>query len=219
MCLCEEKEKGFVCLWLCIWNMQFLFTCHFCIKAHVRTCMCVCKPTVWVYVHPSMHCITLAYLEQVCVCNILPGRVTLRGSVPSEQFSSSSVDTGSIAVIVKCCCSHCGGLLLSISRSFQFLCHMIWSTSFSVSFYFDVWLLMCLPFSTQVLSLGADVLPEYKLQAPRIHKWTVLHYSPFKAVWDWLILLLVIYTAILTPYSAAFLLNDQVGSQKNSAEF
>uniref|UniRef100_A0A3B3B570 Potassium voltage-gated channel subfamily H member 2 n=1 Tax=Oryzias melastigma TaxID=30732 RepID=A0A3B3B570_ORYME len=63
----------------------------------------------------------------------------------------------------------------------------------------------------EVLSLGADVLPEYKLQAPRIHKWTVLHYSPFKAVWDWLILLLVIYTAILTPYSAAFLLNDQVG--------
>ncbi|KAI1889003.1 hypothetical protein AGOR_G00174580 [Albula goreensis] len=60
----------------------------------------------------------------------------------------------------------------------------------------------------EVLSLGADVLPEYKLQAPRIHKWTVLHYSPFKAVWDWLILLLVIYTAILTPYSAAFLLND-----------
>ncbi|KAG5841752.1 hypothetical protein ANANG_G00170120 [Anguilla anguilla] len=60
-----------------------------------------------------------------------------------------------------------------------------------------------------VLSLGADVLPEYKLQAPRIHKWTILHYSPFKAVWDWLILLLVIYTAIFTPYSAAFLLSDE----------
>uniref|UniRef100_A0A8D3D2Z1 Voltage-gated inwardly rectifying potassium channel KCNH2 n=1 Tax=Scophthalmus maximus TaxID=52904 RepID=A0A8D3D2Z1_SCOMX len=62
---------------------------------------------------------------------------------------------------------------------------------------------------TQVLSLGADVLPEYKLQTPRIHKWTILHYSPFKAVWDWLILLLVIYTAIFTPYSATFLLSDQ----------
>ncbi|XP_065108416.1 voltage-gated inwardly rectifying potassium channel KCNH7-like [Paramisgurnus dabryanus] len=61
---------------------------------------------------------------------------------------------------------------------------------------------------TQVLSLGADVLPEYKLQTTRIDKFTILHYSPFKAVWDWLILLLVIYTAILTPYSAAFLLND-----------
>uniref|UniRef100_A0A8C7TPU7 Potassium voltage-gated channel, subfamily H (eag-related), member 2a n=1 Tax=Oncorhynchus mykiss TaxID=8022 RepID=A0A8C7TPU7_ONCMY len=65
---------------------------------------------------------------------------------------------------------------------------------------------------TQVLSLGADVLPEYKLQTPRIHKWTILHYSPFKAVWDWVILLLVIYTAIFTPYSAAFLLSDQEGA-------
>uniref|UniRef100_A0A803TW11 Potassium voltage-gated channel subfamily H member 6 n=1 Tax=Anolis carolinensis TaxID=28377 RepID=A0A803TW11_ANOCA len=62
---------------------------------------------------------------------------------------------------------------------------------------------------TQVLSLGADVLPEYKLQTPRIHRWTILHYSPFKAVWDWLILLLVIYTAVFTPYSAAFLLNEE----------
>ncbi|NXN12165.1 KCNH2 protein, partial [Indicator maculatus] len=67
----------------------------------------------------------------------------------------------------------------------------------------------------QVLSLGADVLPEYKLQAPRIHRWTILHYSPFKAVWDWLILLLVIYTAIFTPYSAAFLLNDQEEAQRH----
>ncbi|XP_051058976.1 potassium voltage-gated channel subfamily H member 2 isoform X3 [Phodopus roborovskii] len=67
---------------------------------------------------------------------------------------------------------------------------------------------------TQVLSLGADVLPEYKLQAPRIHRWTILHYSPFKAVWDWLILLLVIYTAVFTPYSAAFLLKEtEDGSQ------
>ena len=64
-------------------------------------------------------------------------------------------------------------------------------------------------FFIQVLSLGADVLPEYKLQTPRINKFTILHYSPFKAVWDWLILLLVIYTAIFTPYSAAFLLNDR----------
>ncbi|KAF4086147.1 hypothetical protein AMELA_G00102920 [Ameiurus melas] len=62
---------------------------------------------------------------------------------------------------------------------------------------------------TQVLSLSDDVLPEYKLQAPRIHSWTILHYSPFKAVWDWVILLLVIYTAIFTPYSAAFLLSDE----------
>ncbi len=62
-----------------------------------------------------------------------------------------------------------------------------------------------------MLSLGAEVLPEYKLQSPRIHRFTILHYSPFKAVWDWLILILVIYTAIFTPYVAAFLLNEHSG--------
>ncbi|XP_054430803.1 potassium voltage-gated channel subfamily H member 6 [Pteronotus mesoamericanus] len=72
---------------------------------------------------------------------------------------------------------------------------------------------------TQVLSLGADVLPEYKLQAPRIHRGTLLHYSPFKAVWDWLILLLVIYTAVFTPYSAAFLLSDQDESQRGDCSY
>ncbi|PNJ50626.1 KCNH6 isoform 2 [Pongo abelii] len=72
---------------------------------------------------------------------------------------------------------------------------------------------------TQVLSLGADVLPEYKLQAPRIHRWTILHYSPFKAVWDWLILLLVIYTAVFTPYSAAFLLSDQDESRRGACSY
>jgi potassium voltage-gated channel Eag-related subfamily H protein 2 len=60
-----------------------------------------------------------------------------------------------------------------------------------------------------VLSLGAEVLPEYKLQSPTVHTFTILHYSPFKAVWDWLVLILVIYTAIFTPYVAAFLLNDE----------
>ncbi|BES94440.1 Hypothetical protein NTJ_07250 [Nesidiocoris tenuis] len=68
----------------------------------------------------------------------------------------------------------------------------------------------------KVLSLGADVLPEYKLQSPRIEKWTVLHYSPFKAVWDWIILLLVMYTAIFTPYVAAFLLNEPDYNTKKS---
>ncbi|KAM6951012.1 voltage-gated inwardly rectifying potassium channel KCNH6 [Aplochiton taeniatus] len=61
---------------------------------------------------------------------------------------------------------------------------------------------------TQVLSLESDVLPEYKLQVPDTSRWTLLHYSPFKAFWDWIILLLVLYTAVFTPYSAAFLLDE-----------
>ena len=36
-----------------------------------------------------------------------------------------------------------------------------------------------------------------------------------KAVWDWLILILVIYTAIFTPYVAAFLLNEQDGGWRS----
>ena len=59
-----------------------------------------------------------------------------------------------------------------------------------------------------MLTLGPEVIPDFKMQAPRIHKWTVLHYSPFKEIWDWVILLLVLYTAVFTPYVAAFLLNE-----------
>lgn len=77
----------------------------------------------------------------------------------------------------------------------------------------------CWLFCSQVLSLGADVLPEYKLQSPRIHKWTILHYSPFKAVWDWIILLLVMYTAIFTPYVAAFLLSEPDYSSRKSKKY
>ena len=36
----------------------------------------------------------------------------------------------------------------------------------------------------------------------------ILHYSPLKSAWDWLILLLVIYIAVFTPYAAAFLSNE-----------
>lgn len=39
-------------------------------------------------------------------------------------------------------------------------------------------------------------------------KFIILHYSPFKAVWDWIILLLVVYTAVFTPFTVAFLLNE-----------
>ncbi|XP_030747357.1 potassium voltage-gated channel subfamily H member 2 isoform X2 [Sitophilus oryzae] len=71
----------------------------------------------------------------------------------------------------------------------------------------------------QVLSLGADVLPEYKLQNPRIHHYTILHYSPFKAVWDWIILILVMYTAIFTPYVAAFLLGEPDFNNRKSKKY
>uniref|UniRef100_A0A3Q4MMQ9 Potassium voltage-gated channel subfamily H member 7-like n=1 Tax=Neolamprologus brichardi TaxID=32507 RepID=A0A3Q4MMQ9_NEOBR len=72
---------------------------------------------------------------------------------------------------------------------------------------------------TQVLSLESDVLPEYKLQVPETTCWIVLHYSPFKAFWDWIILLLVLYTAVITPYSAAFLLDEHGDLRQRSCGF
>ena len=60
---------------------------------------------------------------------------------------------------------------------------------------------------------GASVRRNYKRSAP---SFIILHYSPFKAVWDWIVLLLVLYTAVFTPYGAAFLLNeDEVRAKRN----
>ncbi|KAG7227867.1 hypothetical protein INR49_013661 [Caranx melampygus] len=72
---------------------------------------------------------------------------------------------------------------------------------------------------TQVLSLESDVLPEYKLQVPDTTWWILLHYSPFKAFWDWIILLLVLYTAVFTPYSAAFLLDEHRDLRQRSCGY
>ncbi|KAI0980017.1 hypothetical protein GJ496_005538 [Pomphorhynchus laevis] len=61
-----------------------------------------------------------------------------------------------------------------------------------------------------VLALGEEPLPEYRLYETgvRVPRYVFLHFSLFKAFWDWLILLLVIYTAVFTPYVAAFLVSD-----------
>ncbi|XP_077863314.1 potassium voltage-gated channel unc-103-like [Saccoglossus kowalevskii] len=45
----------------------------------------------------------------------------------------------------------------------------------------------------------------------KLQRCTILHYTPFKATWDWLVLLLVVYTAIYTPFAVAFLLREKDG--------
>lgn len=67
--------------------------------------------------------------------------------------------------------------------------------------------------------MESDVLPEYKLQVPETACWILLHYSPFKAFWDWIILLLVLYTAVFTPYSATFLLDEHVDIRQRSCGY
>jgi hypothetical protein len=67
----------------------------------------------------------------------------------------------------------------------------------------------------QVLSLGDDP-PFLDSGLKKIDKepWIILHYSPFKACWDWIVLILVIYTAVVTPFSAAFVFDGNL-QEKN----
>ncbi|CAG2164520.1 unnamed protein product [Oppiella nova] len=55
-----------------------------------------------------------------------------------------------------------------------------------------------------LMSLNADVLPQYRQEAPKTPPHILLHYCAFKAIWDWVILCLTFYTAIMVPYNVAF---------------
>ncbi|KAI2805179.1 Potassium voltage-gated channel sub H member 5 [Blomia tropicalis] len=56
----------------------------------------------------------------------------------------------------------------------------------------------------QLMSLNADILPSYRQEAPKTPPHILLHYCAFKAIWDWVILCLTFYTAIMVPYNVAF---------------
>lgn len=58
--------------------------------------------------------------------------------------------------------------------------------------------------AVQVMSLSGDVLPQYRQEAPKTPPHILLHYCAFKAIWDWIILCLTFYTAIMVPYNVAF---------------
>ncbi|KAK3914134.1 Potassium voltage-gated channel protein eag [Frankliniella fusca] len=55
-----------------------------------------------------------------------------------------------------------------------------------------------------MMSLSADVMPQYRQEAPKTPPHILLHYCAFKAIWDWIILCLTFYTAIMVPYNVAF---------------
>uniref|UniRef100_A0A8C4N393 Potassium voltage-gated channel, subfamily H (eag-related), member 1a n=1 Tax=Eptatretus burgeri TaxID=7764 RepID=A0A8C4N393_EPTBU len=56
----------------------------------------------------------------------------------------------------------------------------------------------------EVLQLGSDILPQYKQEAPKTPPHIILHYCTFKTTWDWIILILTFYTAIMVPYNVSF---------------
>ncbi|XP_033629263.1 potassium voltage-gated channel subfamily H member 8-like isoform X1 [Asterias rubens] len=54
------------------------------------------------------------------------------------------------------------------------------------------------------------VLPEYKVAAMKKSRFIILHYSTFKSIWDWLVLVATLYIAIVVPYNVA------VGPEKHT---
>ena len=55
-----------------------------------------------------------------------------------------------------------------------------------------------------MLNFNAEVLPQYRQEAPKTPHHIILHYSAFKTIWDWMILVLTFYTSVMVPYNAAF---------------
>lgn len=54
---------------------------------------------------------------------------------------------------------------------------------------------------------GKEAIPEYKVQDVQASRFIILHYSLFKIVWDWMILICTFYIAVMVPYNAAFSLD------------
>ncbi|KAM8946184.1 voltage-gated delayed rectifier potassium channel KCNH4 [Pelodytes ibericus] len=60
-------------------------------------------------------------------------------------------------------------------------------------------------------------LPEYKVASVQKPRFILLHYSIFKALWDWLILLATFYVAVTVPYNVCFTgHNDSVSAARST---
>ena len=53
------------------------------------------------------------------------------------------------------------------------------------------------------MNISTDLLPQYRLETPKTPPQIILHYCTFKTTWDWIILILTFYTAILVPYNVS----------------
>uniref|UniRef100_A0A8C8VF42 Voltage-gated delayed rectifier potassium channel KCNH4 n=1 Tax=Pelusios castaneus TaxID=367368 RepID=A0A8C8VF42_9SAUR len=58
--------------------------------------------------------------------------------------------------------------------------------------------------SLQSVFASKPSIPEYKVASVQKSRFILLHYSIFKALWDWLILLATFYVAVTVPYNVCF---------------
>lgn len=74
----------------------------------------------------------------------------------------------------------------------------------------EIWYVTPVFLSCSVQNVFGDLpaLPEYKVADAKKSKFILLHYSTFKAGWDWLILLATFYVAVTVPYNVCFIGDD-----------
>ncbi|XP_069068171.1 potassium voltage-gated channel subfamily H member 8 [Pleurodeles waltl] len=61
-----------------------------------------------------------------------------------------------------------------------------------------------------------SAFPEYKVSDAKKSKFIILHFSTFKAGWDWLILLATFYVAVTVPYNVSFIGNDDLSTTRST---
>lgn len=68
----------------------------------------------------------------------------------------------------------------------------------------------------QNVFVDKPAFPEYKVSDAKRSKFILLHYSTFKAGWDWLILLATFYVAVTVPYNVCFIGNDDLSTTRST---
>lgn len=71
-------------------------------------------------------------------------------------------------------------------------------------------------FLFQNVFVDKPAFPEYKVSDAKKSKFILLHFSTFKAGWDWLILLATFYVAVTVPYNVCFIGNDDLSTTRST---
>lgn len=71
-------------------------------------------------------------------------------------------------------------------------------------------------FFFQNVFVDKPAFPEYKVSDAKKSKFILLHFSTFKACWDWLILLATFYVAVTVPYNVCFIGNDDLPTTRST---
>lgn len=71
-------------------------------------------------------------------------------------------------------------------------------------------------FLFQNVFVDKPAFPEYKVSDAKKSKFILLHFSTFKAGWDWLILLATFYVAVTVPYNVSFIGHDELSTTRST---